>query len=464
MTIGLAKRDGLAKRGLILASACAAACLLAACGGGGGEKTGPAAAGARAPSGSYVFWPPAPDEPRIQFVRTFQSLQDVSQKQASGLERMVFGREVEDSNTINKPYGVAMHDGKIYVCDIRNRCLTVLDLRKKQTRLVGVSGANKVKHPVAVAIGEDGAIYVADNERSAVMVFDAAERFVKAIGHEKFKPAGLAVHGARLYASDTVSQLVEVFDTRDGRSLGTIGSIGDEDGQFRLPLGVATDAKGDVYVADMMRCRVQKFTPEGKFIWGLGAQGDYAGAFVRPKHLSVDSDGIIYVVDAGFQNVQMFNSEGKTLMHFGSAGAFPGAMDLPAGICVSEDSLDVLSDLVHPGFKARRLLVVTNQMGNNRVSVYAMGGLREGYTAADLSKNAASIATGVGAPTPDELKFANPGTVAPGSEGAPGGDPATATATATVASPPPPPANPAPTPKAPAPKPVEPAASPVAPR
>jgi DNA-binding beta-propeller fold protein YncE len=278
---------------------------------------------------------------------------------------------------------------------------------------VGVSGNVTLKHPVAVAVGDDGQIYVADNSHGAILVFDASERFSRAIGHEKFKPAGVAVFGNRVYATDMTSQSVEAFDTATGQRLAAFGTVGDGDGQFRLPLGVATDSKGDVYVADMMRCRVQKFSPDGKFLMGFGEMGDFAGAFVRPKHLAVDSDGVIYVVDAGFQNVQMFNASGKLLMHFGAAGGHPGSMYLPAGIAVSDDAPDMVEGLTHPGFKTKRTIVVTNQFGLNRVALYAMGGLREGFTAADLAKSATAISTGVAVPTAEQLKFSNPGTETP---------------------------------------------------
>jgi sugar lactone lactonase YvrE len=364
-------------------------------------------------TGSYAFWPPAPDEPRIQFAKSFLTMDDVSKRESSALEKVVFGKEVENGETINKPYGVAMRDGHIYVCDIRNKSVTVLDLKAKQTRMVGISGNTQLKHPVAVAIGEDGSLYVADNELNAILVFDPSERFSRAIGHDKFKPAGVAVFGNRLYATDMTSQSVEVFDTATGQRLAAFGTVGDEDGQFRLPLGVATDTKGDVYVVDMMRCRVQKFSPDGKFLMGIGSQGDFAGGFVRPKHVAVDSDGVIYVVDAGFQNVQMFNAAGKLLMHFGAAGNHPGSMNLPAGIAVSDENVEVLEGMVHPGFKTKRMVVVSNQFGPNRVALYAMGGLREGYSAADVSKSAVAVTVGVTTPTAEQLKFANPGTMTP---------------------------------------------------
>jgi DNA-binding beta-propeller fold protein YncE len=266
---------------------------------------------------------------------------------------------------------------------------------------------------------------VADLGRSAIMVYDAKERYSQAFGHPNLKPACLAVSGDRLYVTDMTGQKVEAYDRRDGKLLGTIGSIGDEDGQFRLPLGVAVDKKGDVYVMDMLRCRLQKFSPEGKFIGAVGAMGSVAGMFARPKHIAVDGDGTVYVVDAAFQNVQMFDDKFELLMHFGAVGEFPGAMNLPAGICVSEDSLDLFTQNVHPGFKPKRVIAVTNQFGDDLVSLYVEGELREGYTAQELAKVAAKVDPGTGKPSAEEVKLSAPGSEEPmAPPSAPGAPPA----------------------------------------
>jgi sugar lactone lactonase YvrE len=364
------------------------------------SPTKSSSANTAAPKGSYAFWPTAPDEPRIQFIRSFDSSDDLSATQQSGLEQVVFGKDAEKAADVNKPYGVAMHAGKVYVCDMRAGSLVVLDLAKKQTRLVGTGGANRLQHPVAVAVADDGTIFVADNQRDAILVFDASERYTTTYGIPKFKPVSLAVHGDRLYCCDMASQSVQIFNAKTGDHIGSFGSVGDEDGQFRLPLGVACD----VWVVDMMRCRVQKFSPEGKFIFGMGTLGDSAGTFARPKHIAVDTDGIVYVVDASFQNVQMFDNKGQVLMAFGAAGDFPGSMNLPAGICVTNDSVDLFKDEIHPGFTGKRLVVVTNQFGPNKVSVYAMGGRREGYTVQALATSAVKVNAGT-ATGKNEMSF-----------------------------------------------------------
>lgn len=399
----------LASLGLAGALCAGAGTLLSGCAGGGGASGGSTAAMNTAP-GQYVFWPQFPDDPRVQFIQSFKSSEDVSSRQASGFEKLVFGRDAEPTDLINKPYGVAMRDGKVYVCDIRNDSLMVMDLKKKQSRIVGATGMNTLKQPVAVAVADNGEIFVGDIERGAVFVYDTSERFSRMFGHPKFKPAGIAIHANRVYVTSTSSQVVEVFDRASGEQVGTIGSVGDGDGQFRLPLGVATDSKGNVWVADMMRCRVQKFSPEGQLIKAFGEMGDYRGSFARPKHIAVDSDDVVYVVDAAFQNVQMFNAEGQALMHFGAAGNFPGAMNLPAGVCVSEDSVGVVAGRVHPGFVAKRVVAVTNQFGGEKVTLYAMGELKSGFTAKDVSGGSVKVATGIDAsPSAERLKLQSPG-------------------------------------------------------
>ncbi len=406
---------------VLLACAALGPLILGGCAGTGEGGKGE---GAPAPvTGSYAFWPLFPDEPRLQYLRSLDGSDDVSPSKSSGIERLVFGPEAEQAASIEKPYGVAMRDGKIYVCDMRGGALMVMDLRKKQTRLVGVSGVNRLSHPVGVAVADDGRIYVADNERGAVLVYDAQERYTEALGFPGFKPVSLAVHGDRLYACDMAGQAIQVFDRASGERLGTIGTVGDEDGQFRLPLGVATDTAGNVYVSDMMRCRVQKFSPEGRFLAGVGTVGDFAGSFARPKHLAVDAEGIVYVVDAAFQNVQLFDAELRLLMAFGSSGEFPGSMNLPAGVCVAEEGVELFEDRLHPGFEARRLVLVTNQFGPDKVAVYALGGLRPGYTAADLARAAAPVSAGVGT-TEERLRLQEQGgQEEPLPEGAAGGSP-----------------------------------------
>jgi len=339
------------------------------------------------------FWPQFPAEPRVQFLVSYRYSSDVELKR-SKLDDLIYGK---DSSVlpINKPYGIEMWEGKIYICDIRNPGLVVLDLAKNQTRVLSTSGLGGMAQPTDVAISSDGTKYVADAVRGVIFVFDAKERHVQSFGHEGFKPVGIAVHKNELYVSDFGTQSVLVLDRYDGTQLRTIGGPGGEDGQFVRPLGIDVDDDGIVYVCDVLKCRLQKFDPEGNLIHAVGTIGDTAGSFVRPKHISVDESGIVYVADAAFDNIQMFNEEGQVLMFFGSGGSHPGAMNLPAGVTTTDNNMKYFEKYIHPAFDAERIILMTNQFGPNKIGVFALGKLREGMSVNDIASSSSEVPSGV---------------------------------------------------------------------
>ena len=341
----------------------------------------------------YAFWPPAPDEPHIQFLTAINSSKDISPKAKGGFENMIYGAEQEQVLAVQKPYGVRYWNGRIYVCEIRSQGVTVLDLMKQQTRVMGATGQGAIKKAVDIAIAPDGTKYVIDQADSSIKVFNAAERFVTAYSLPNTRPAGACIFGPYLYVTDFENSQVKILDRNYGTVLKTFGERGGLDGQFIGPLAIAADKQGCVYVTDTIRARVQKFGPDGTFLLGFGSAGNRPGNFVRPKHLAVGSDGHIHVVDAAFNNVQVFDPEGKFVGYYGSGGTHPGAMDLPAGLEIVEGSIELFGRFVHPAFRADRVIIVANQFGGQKLSIYAMGGLKEGKTMADLG-NRATVATG----------------------------------------------------------------------
>jgi hypothetical protein len=362
-----------------------------------------------APPKSYSFWPAFPQEPRILFLASYSSSTDVEPAKTR-LDEIIYGKSPQSRAMIVNPYGVAMWKGRIYVCDTRNPAIEILDLRQHQMQLMSAPEAGKLGKPVAIAIAPDGTKYIADVQIGAIAVFDASDHFLRQIGHERLNPVGVAVHGSQLYVTDYKANHIEVFDRFSGKSLRIIGGLGRKPGQMAGPLGIATDDQGNIYVDDIINCRVQKFAPDGKLLGTFGSLGDHPGTFTRPKHIAIDHDGIIYVVDAAFQNVQMFDSQFRALLYFGNPGDYPGSMDLPAGICFHDGDLDLFADRIPDAFEARYLILVTNQTSNHKVSVYAFGHLKQGRTVNDIagSNPAASgeaapqSASGVGAPLPDQ--------------------------------------------------------------
>ncbi len=69
--------------------------------------------------------------------------------------------------------------------------------------------------------------------------------------------------------------------------------------------GVATDKKGNVYVAEGLGW-IYKFTSDGKHITKIGEHGSGPGMLISPSHIDVDTDGKVYVTDSMNSRVQIF--------------------------------------------------------------------------------------------------------------------------------------------------------------
>jgi len=108
---------------------------------------------------------------------------------------------------------------------------------------------------------------------------------------------------------------------------------GSGNGQFKQPnLGIATDAEGNVWVADTENNRVEKFNPKGEYMSQFGKEGAGSGEFKGPKGLAIDASGNIWVVDSGNDRVQKFSPKGEYLAKFGEKGSGEGQFNSPAGI------------------------------------------------------------------------------------------------------------------------------------
>ena len=116
------------------------------------------------------------------------------------------------------------------------------------------------------------------------------------------------------------------------------GSSGNSTGQFKLPQGVAVDADGYVYVADMNNNRIQKFTGCGEYVlqWGVWGYGE--GQFRQPRGIADDADGYIYVADRNNHRIQKFTSEGVFIKEWGSQGSGDGQFQQPAGVAIDAEN------------------------------------------------------------------------------------------------------------------------------
>ncbi len=142
-----------------------------------------------------------------------------------------------------------------------------------------------------------------------------------------------------------VCGMVGVLTAGAGAAAGahSFGSYGEGAEQFRLPVGVAVNSAGDVYVGNADNDRLDKFEGSGGWIFGLGAgvatgaaemqtctvscvfasENSTAEAFAGPAGVAVDDDplsssyGDVYVVDKAHYRVEKFGPSGNFILMIG---------------------------------------------------------------------------------------------------------------------------------------------------
>jgi len=83
-------------------------------------------------------------------------------------------------------------------------------------------------------------------------------------------PTSIAVDSQDyVYVTDEHRHDVQVFD-QDGNFVRKWGSLGSDAGEFNRPSGVAVDSHDHVYIVDHLNNRIQKFTSDGTLLgtWG----------------------------------------------------------------------------------------------------------------------------------------------------------------------------------------------------
>ncbi len=318
-----------------------------------------------------TFWPPAPDLPRVQYLKAIKDSGDV--RETRKLSILNLGGEAEDFVDIIKPYGIAVGGGKLYVCDTVQAEVLVIDLRsKKMNKLAGNVNAGRLKKPINASLDEQGNLYVVDTSRREVLKYapDGSYQRSYGSGHD-MKPVDVQVRENFVYILDQSTSQVRIFDAATGDLLNSVGRRDDALRSLSGPTNMAADDKGAIYVTNF-NGRIIKLDRDGNFIFGYGKLGTRFGEFGRPRGIAVDKDGLVYVVDAAAQNVQLFDDQMRLLMFFGAPGT-PGSLNIPAGIAVTSDDLAFYQEMAEPGFILEKVIFVVSQVGDHKVTIYGFG-------------------------------------------------------------------------------------------
>jgi len=150
-------------------------------------------------------------------------------------------------------------------------------------------------------------------------------------------PDGLAIDASgNLYIADAGNNAIRMVSTSGIISTvagnGTIGSAGDGGpataASLYSPSGVATDAAGNLYIADVLNNKIRKVSGTGVIttIAGTGVAGNtgngsaaIAATLRYPTGVSVDGSGNVYIADQGNYNVRVINTSGIITNYAGTS-------------------------------------------------------------------------------------------------------------------------------------------------
>ena len=251
--------------------------------------------------------------------------------------------------------------GNVYVADRQNFTIRKISTNGAVTTLAGTAGlsgttdgtgsAARFSYPDCLALDGAGNLYVTDTNNDTIrkitpagivttfagapFYFGSADGVGSAARFES--PSGIALDAAgNLYVADSLNDTIRKITPAGVVTTlaGTAGASGSADGtgsaaRFLYPYGMAVDAAGNVYVADLNNDTIRKITPAGVVTTLAGMARAFgstdgtgsAARFSNPSGVAVDAGGNVYVADAGNDTLREITPGGVVTTLAGTPGA-----------------------------------------------------------------------------------------------------------------------------------------------
>jgi sugar lactone lactonase YvrE len=213
----------------------------------------------------------------------------------------------------SEPTGIAMYDDLVFVVDSKLGTVQKFDSIGNLITKWGSVGKEKGQFtkPTGIAVSKDGIVYVADTENHRVQKFTLDGKYISEfyLGDSKYSkdlPVDIAIDkDGNIYVSDPYLNKISKYDSDEN----LIKKFGPNVGGYPMtPYGISTDLQGNVYAADGSRDRILYLSKDGATITIFGSTGIGNGQFKVPLDVAMDSQGHLFVVDSNGHRIQKFDT------------------------------------------------------------------------------------------------------------------------------------------------------------
>ncbi|HUO57410.1 MAG TPA: NHL repeat-containing protein [bacterium] len=213
--------------------------------------------------------------------------------------------ENDQLGMLNEPNDVAIGpDDMVYVMDTWNGRVQIFTPKGKAKR--AIASDDGVFAPRGIVVDPNGFIYIADTGKHRIVKFDPKGQKIKSWGMKGDKngefnePIGVALDQAgNLYVADRLNFRIQVF-SGDGQYIREWPVKGWSKEQIDMEPHLAIDqAHSLLYASDGRGHKVYCFKLDGSLVSTIENDAQGRPLFSVPIGVAVDKQGALYVVDAG---------------------------------------------------------------------------------------------------------------------------------------------------------------------